>query len=143
MGGSGVCGAGGGVGRMFHEPVGRDTGCSGVDWFPMAILGGRAGGADSVFTLGGRAGVCNGDGGGTGAVGRWASTLGASEGFSLGEGWMWCSGGGRKMLRMRVRSSNRLVCSVSGTSLMVHARKWRAWTMRSSGLTLGCVMYEW
>ena len=47
------------------------------------------------------------------------------------------------MLRVWVRSSNRWVCSVAGTSLMARERKWRAWTMRSSGVTVSCVMYEW
>ena len=143
MGGFGVCGAGGGVGRIVRERVWWATGCSGVDWFPMAILCGRAGGAASVSTLGGRTGVCTGDGGGTGAVGRWASTLGDSGGLSIGAGWVWCSVGVRKMSRMRVSSSKRLVCSVAGTSLMAHDRKWRAWTMRFSGVTVGCVRYEW
>ena len=50
---------------------------------------------------------------------------------------------GRKMLRMRVRSSKRLVCSVAGTYLMAHDREWRAWTMQSSGVTVGLVRYEW
>ena len=114
-----------------------DTGWSGVDWLPMAILGWRAGGADSVSTLGVGAGVCTGDGGGTTGVGCWASTVGASGGFSLGSGWVWCSVGGRKMSRMRVRSSKCLIFSVAGTSLMAHDRKWRAWNMRSSDLTVG------
>ena len=52
----------------------------------MAILGGMPGGAASVSTLGGRAGVCTGGVGGTGAVGRWVSTIGAAGGFYLGEG---------------------------------------------------------
>ena len=123
MGGSGVCGAGGGMGRMVRELVWWDTGWSGVDWFPMAILGGMAGGADNVSTLGGRSGVCTGDGGDTGGVGRWGSTLGASGGLSLIAGWVWCRGGGRKMSRMQVRSSKRSVCSVAGTYLMAHNRK--------------------
>ena len=108
----------------------------------MAIFGGRAGGVASVSTLGGRAGVCTGDGGVTGGVGRWASTLGAAGGFSFGSGWVWCSDGGRKMSRMRVRDSKHSVCSVDGTSLILHDRKWRAWTMRSSGVTVGCIRYE-
>ena len=70
-------------------------------------------------------------------------TLGFAGGFSLGVYWVWCSGGGRKMSWMRVRDSKCLVCSVAGTSLMAHDRKWRAWTMRSSGVTFGCVRYEW
>ena len=105
-------------------------------WFPTAILGGIAGGAASIFTLGGRAGVFTGagDGGGTGEVGRGASTLGGPGGLSLGTGWVWY---GRKMLRMRVRASNRSLYSVAGTSLMAHNRKWRAWTMRYSGVIVG------
>ena len=137
MGGSGVCGAVGGMGRMVRERMWWATGCSGVVWFPMAILCGEAGVAASVSTLVGRAGVCTGDGGGTGVVGRWASTLGAASGLSLGSGWVWCSGGGRKMPRMRARVSKRLVCSVVGTYLMVHDRKWSVWTMRSSDVTFG------
>ena len=35
------------------ERVQCATGCSGVDWFPMVILGERAGGAVGVSTLGG------------------------------------------------------------------------------------------
>ena len=143
MVGSSVCGSGCGMGRMVHDIVWWATGCSGVDSFPIAVLGGRAGGAASVSTLGGRAGVCNGGVVGTGAVGLWASTLGAAGGFYLGSGWVWCSGGGRKMSQMRVRASKRSVCSVAGTSLMAHNRKWRAWTMRSPGVTIGCVRYEW
>ena len=86
MGGSSVCGAGGGVGRMVRERVGWDTGWSWVDWVPINILGGRAGGAASVSTLGGRVGVFNGYGGGTGGIGRWVSNLGAVGDFSLGAG---------------------------------------------------------
>ena len=71
---------------MVPERVQWDTGWSRLDWFPMDILSGRAGGAASVSTLGGRAGICTGDGGGTGGIGCWASTLGAAGGFSLGEG---------------------------------------------------------
>ena len=114
------------MGRIVRERVRWDTMWSRVDWFLMAILGGRAGGAARVSTLGGRAGVCTGDGGGTGGVGRWESTLGAAGGFTLGAGWVWCSGGGRKMSLMRVRDSKRSVCSVAGTSLMAHNRKWKA-----------------
>ena len=68
MGGSGVCGYGGGVGRMVRERVRWATGWTGVYWLPMAILGGIVGGAASVSTLGGRAVACTGagDGGGTG-----------------------------------------------------------------------------
>ena len=51
MGGSRVCGVGGGVGRIVCERVRWDTGCSGVDLLPMGILGGRVGGASSVSTL--------------------------------------------------------------------------------------------
>ena len=141
MGGSGVCGAGGGMGRMVRERVRWATGFSGLDCFPMAILCGRAGGTASVSTLGGRAGVCTGEDGINWAVGCWASTLGAAREFSLGSGWVWCSGGGRKMSRIQVRASKRSVCSVAGTSLMAHDRKCRAWTMRSSGVTVDCVRY--
>ena len=77
---------------MFRERVQCATGCSGVDWLPMDILGGRAGGAVGVSTLGGGAGVCTGDGGGDGVEGRWAITLGAAGGFYLGAGWVLCSG---------------------------------------------------
>ena len=70
MGGSGVCGVGDDVGRIVRESVQCATGCYGVEWSTMAILGGRTGGADSVSKLGGRVGVCTGDGGGAGAVGR-------------------------------------------------------------------------
>ena len=143
MGGSVVCGAGKGMDRMVHSRVCWATGCSRVDLFPMAILCGMAGGVASVSTLGIRAGVCTGDGGGTGAVGLWEITLGASEGFYLGAGWVWCSGGGRKVSRIQGRSHKSSVCSVDGTSLMAHDRKCRAWTMRSSGATIGCVRYEW
>ena len=151
MGGSRICGVAGGVGRMVCERVWCATGCSGVYWFPMDILGGRVGGAASVSTFGGREGVCTGDGGGAGAVGLWAITLGAAGVLSLGSGWVLCSsveygggvGLGRKMLRMRVRASKSLVCSVAGTSLMAHEKKWKEWTMRSSGVTVGCVRHEW
>ena len=88
MGGSGVFGGGGGVGRMLRDLVRWDTVCSGVDWFPMDVLCGMAGGESGVSTLGGRSGVCTGYGGGTRAVGLWESTLGASEGFYLGAGWV-------------------------------------------------------
>ena len=57
MGGSGVCGTNGGIRRMVCECVWWATGWSGVDWFPMDILGGIAGGAASVSTLGGGSGV--------------------------------------------------------------------------------------
>ena len=140
MGGSGVCGAGGGVGRMVRERVRWSTGWSGVDWFPIVILGGMAGGTASVSTLGGRAGgVCTGDGGGTGGVGRGGSILGAAGGFSLGVGWVWCGGGVWIMSRMQVRASKCSVCIVAGTSLMAHDTKLRARTMRSSGVTDGCI----
>ena len=58
----------------------------------MDILGGIAGGAACVSTLGGRAVVCTGteEGGGTGGVGCGVSTLGADWGFSLGVGWVLC-----------------------------------------------------
>ena len=147
MGGSVVCGAGGGVGRMVCECVWWYTGWYGVDWFPMYILCGMAGGAASVSNLRDRTGVCTGNGVGTGLVGFWASTLGASGGFSLVSGWMFCCGLeygrigygclGRKMSRMRVRVSNSLVCSAAGIFLMAHGRKFSAWTMRSSGVTVG------
>ena len=68
---------------MVRERVKLATGCSGVDWFPIAILGGRAGGAASVSTLGVGAGLHSGDCGGTRGVGRWESTLGAPGGFYL------------------------------------------------------------
>ena len=61
--------AGGGVGRMVCEFVWWATGWSGMDLFPMAILGGIAGGAASVSNLGGRVGVCTGAGDGGGAGG--------------------------------------------------------------------------
>ena len=143
MGRSGVCGSGGGVVRVVCERVRWATGCSGVEWFPMDILCGVVVGADIVSTLGGRACVCTGGGGGTGAVGLWESTLGASEGFYLGAGWVWCCGGGRKMSQMWVRASKHSLCSVAVTSLMAHDRKWRAWNMQSSDMTIGCVRYEW
>ena len=72
MGGSGIFGVSSGVGGMVCERVQCATGCSGVDWFLMNILGGRAGGAVGVSTLGGWAGVCTGDGRGAGVGGRWA-----------------------------------------------------------------------
>ena len=43
------------------------------------------------------------------------------------------------MLRMPVRDSKLSVCSVAGKYLIVHDRKWRAWTMRYSGMIVGCV----
>ena len=43
------------------------------------------------------------------------------------------------MSRMQVRASKRSLCSVDGTSLMANDRKWRAWTMRSFGVIVGCV----
>ena len=129
----------------MRERVQCATGCSGVDLFPMAILGGRAGGAASVSNLGGRAGVCTGYSGGAGAVGFWAITLESDGGFYHGAGWVLCSGMeygggvglGRKMSRMWVRASKRLVCSMAGTSLMAHNMKWRACTMWSSGVNGG------
>ena len=130
---------------MVRDRVRCNTRYSGVDWFPMTILGGREGDADSVSTLGGRAGVCPGDGGGPGAVGHWEITLGAAGGFSFGAGWVLCSGVeyggcvglGRKMSWMQVMDSKRLVCSVAVTALMAHSRKWRAWTMQFYGVTVG------
>ena len=94
MSSSGVCGAGGGVGRMVCESVRWAIGWFGMDWLPMAILDGIAGGAASVSTLGCRSGVCTGAGGvgGTGGLGRGASTLGGTGGFSLGVDWVWCGG---------------------------------------------------
>ena len=109
----------------------------------MAILCGSVGVAASVSTLEGRAGVCTGDGGSTWVIGCWASTLGDAGGFSLRAGWVWCSGGGRKVSRIQGRSHKSSVCSVAGKSLMAHDRKCRAWTMGSSGATIGCVRYEW
>ena len=102
----------------------------------MPPFGGIAGGAASIFTLGGRAGVFTGagDGGGTGGLGLWERTLGGTRGFSLGSGWVCC---GRNMSWMQVGASKRSLCIVAGTSLMEHDRKWRAWTMRSSGVTVG------
>ena len=145
MGRSGVCGVGGGVGRMVRERMRCAAGCYGLDWFPMDILGGRADGAASVSTLGGGAGVCTVDGGGSGAGVCWAITLGSAWGFTLEAGWVLSSsveygrglGLGRKMSRMRVRASKHSVCSAAVASLMVHERKWRAYTMRSSGVTVG------
>ena len=43
------------------------------------------------------------------------------------------------MSRVWVRASKRSVCSVAGAYLMAHDRKWRAWTIRSSGVIVGCV----
>ena len=40
---------------------------------------------------------------------------------------------------MHMRASNCSVCTVAGRSLMAHDRKWRALTMRSSGMIVGCV----
>ena len=59
------------------------TGCSGVDWFPMDIIGVRAGGSVGVYTLGGWSEVCTGDGGVAVAEGIWAITLGAAGGSLL------------------------------------------------------------
>ena len=75
---------------MVCERVWYATGCSRVDWFPMDILGGRVGGAVGASTLGGGAEVCTGDGGGAVAGGLWTITLGASGGFTLGSGWVFC-----------------------------------------------------
>ena len=145
MGGSGGCGVGSGMGRMVCKRVWCATRCSGVDWLYMDILGGRVGGAVCVATLGGGSGVCTGDDGGDGAGGRWAITLGDSGGLSHGAGWVLWSGVeydghgglGKKMSRMRVRCSRRLVYSVAGTSLIAHDRKWSTWTMWSSGVAVG------
>ena len=92
MGGSCVCQAGGGVGMMVCKCVWWSTVWFGVDWVPMDIIGGIAGGAASVCTLGGRADVCTraGDSGGTGRVGCGASLLGSAGEFSLRAGWVWC-----------------------------------------------------
>ena len=130
---------------MVRERVWCATGCSGVDWLPMDILGGRAGGAVVLSTLGGYSGVCNGDCGGARAGSCWVIVLGAAGGFTLGVGWVLCRGVeyggggvlGRKMSRMRVRASKRLVCSMADKYLMAHDRKWISWTMRSSGVTIG------
>ena len=85
---------------MVCKRVWYATGCSGVDWFPVDIIGGRVGGAVGVSTLGVWAGVCTGGGGGAvvgvctggggGAVvgGIWATTLGSSGGFTLVSGWV-------------------------------------------------------
>ena len=132
---------------MVCERVRCATGCSRVDWFLMDILGGRAGDAVGLPTLEGWAGLFTEDGGGAVAGGRWAITLGATGGFTLGSGWLFCfdveygviSGGGigRKMSRTRVRASKSSVCSLASTSLIAHDRKFSAWTMRSSGVTVG------
>ena len=124
-----------------------------MDWFLIDILGGRAGGVVGVSTLGGWAGVCTGDGGGAVVGGRWEITLVAAGDFYLGSGWVFCCSVeyvgvgcdylGRKMSRMRVRASKHWLCSVAGTSLMAHDRKWSAWTMPSSGVVVGLVRYEW
>ena len=92
MVGSGVCGVDGGVGKIVCERMRCDTGCSGVDWFPIDILGGRAGGAASLSPLVVMAGLFTGDGGDPGWVGHGASTLGAAGGFSFEAGWVWCGG---------------------------------------------------
>ena len=36
-------------------------------------------------------------------------------------------------------ASTWLWCSVAGESLMVHESNWRYWTMRSSGVSVGCI----
>ena len=56
----------------------------------MDILGGRAGGAVGVSTLGGWAEVCTGDGGGAVAGGCWEITFGDAGGFTVGTGWLLC-----------------------------------------------------
>ena len=68
---------------MVREHVRCATGCSGVDWFLMDIIGGRAGGAVGVSTLGGWEEVCTADGGFTVEGGIWAITLGAAGGSLL------------------------------------------------------------
>ena len=105
--------------RMVREHVRCSTGCYGVGWFPMVVLGGRAGGSVGVSALGCWSEVCTGDGGGAVAESLWSITLEDPGGFTLGSGWVFCyaveyggisSGGlGRKMLWMRVRSSNSSV----------------------------------
>ena len=65
---------------MVRERVRCATECSGVNWLPMDVLRGRAGGAVFLSTLGGWSGVCTGDSGGAVAVVRWAITLGAVGG---------------------------------------------------------------
>ena len=81
---------------MVREHVWWATGCSGAEWIPMDTLGGMEDGTASVSTLVGRSGVCTEDSGETGWICRWAITLGAAGGFSLGVGWVWCGGGGRR-----------------------------------------------
>ena len=125
MGGSCVCGVGSGVGRMVSERMRCTNGCSGMDWFLIDILGGRAGGVVGVSTLGGWAGVCTGDGGGAVAGGRWEITLVAAGDFYLGSGWVFCCSVeyvgvgcgylGRKMSRMRVRASKHWLCHNNST----------------------------
>ena len=75
---------------MVRERVRCANGCSGLYWFPVVILGVRAGGAVCVSTLGGWAGLYTGDGGGAVAGGRWEITLGAAGGFTLGSGLVFC-----------------------------------------------------
>ena len=111
----------------------------------MDILGGRAGGAVVVFTLGGWSGLCTGYCGGAREGSCWAIALGAAGGFILGADWVLCSGMeyggggvlGRKMSRMRVKASKHSVCSMADTYFMAHDRKWSAWTIRSSNETIG------
>ena len=71
---------------MVRDRVRCATKCSGVDWFLMNILGGRESGAAGVSTLGGEAGLCTAECGGTGAGDPWEITLGAAGGFSLEAG---------------------------------------------------------
>ena len=95
---------------MVRKRVWYATGCSGVDWFPVDIIGGRVGGAVGVSTLRVWAGVCTGGGGGALVGGIWATTLGSAGGFTLVSGWvLYCDveyggiggeGLGRKMSRM-------------------------------------------
>ena len=74
------------AGRIVCERMWYATGYSGVDCFPVVILGESTCGAVGVYTLGGWAEVCTGNSGGAVAGGLWAVTLGASGGFTLGSG---------------------------------------------------------
>ena len=85
----------------------------------MVILGEGTGGDIVVYTLGVWDKVFTGGGGGAVEGGLWAITLGASGGFTLVAGWVFCcavedggiggKGLGRKMLQMRVRDYSCLV----------------------------------
>ena len=66
-----------------------------------------------------------------GWVGCGAITLGCTVGFSLGAGWVWW---GRKMLRIRVRASNRSFAHVVAIFSLVGAVGIAA---RVIGTTLG------